>query len=101
VTLQILIDGVDITSIDIEHYRRSVALVSQEPKLFNLSIAENIVYGMSRDVTEVCVDERCGACCEHGCRVRSRVRRSRPVRQRLWRSSRSGTRRAWGSGAHS
>jgi ABC-type multidrug transport system fused ATPase/permease subunit len=38
---------------DVDHYRRNLALVSQEPKLFNKSIAENIVYGMERDVTNV------------------------------------------------
>jgi ABC-type multidrug transport system fused ATPase/permease subunit len=41
---------------DVAHYRRNVALVSQEPKLFNKSIADNIVYGMSQDVTEVWLD---------------------------------------------
>ncbi len=51
--LQILIDGVDVRSIDTAYFRSNVALVSQEPRLFNLSIADNITYGMSRDVTHV------------------------------------------------
>lgn len=45
-TAQILIDGVDIKDMDVDHYRRNVVLVSQEPKLFNLSIADNIAYGL-------------------------------------------------------
>ena len=44
---QILVDDVDLASVDVDHYRSSVVLVSQEPKLFNLSIAENIAYGLT------------------------------------------------------
>ena len=39
-------DGEDISNIDRDHYRQGVVLVSQEPKLFNLSISDNITYGL-------------------------------------------------------
>ena len=42
---QILLDGHDMASTDIEHLRRQMALVSQEPQLFSTSIAENIARG--------------------------------------------------------
>ena len=45
----------EIGNIDMDHYRKSVALVSQEPKLFNLTIEENIAYGLHDDPpTRVC-----------------------------------------------
>ena len=37
----------------INHFRKHVAIVSQEPKLFQLSIAENIGYGLDHTLTEV------------------------------------------------
>lgn len=40
------IDGVDVRQFNIRHLRQSMAVVSQEPTLFNLSIAENISYGL-------------------------------------------------------
>ncbi|KAE9552641.1 hypothetical protein FO519_004154 [Halicephalobus sp. NKZ332] len=40
------IDGHDIRQINIRHLRSSMALVGQEPTLFNLSIRENISYGL-------------------------------------------------------
>jgi ABC-type multidrug transport system fused ATPase/permease subunit len=42
---KITIDGHDIRSMDHENLHSHIALVSQEPKLFNTSIAENISYG--------------------------------------------------------
>ncbi|CAD5216666.1 unnamed protein product [Bursaphelenchus xylophilus] len=42
----IKIDGVDIRQISIRHLRNHLAIVSQEPTLFNLSIAQNIAYGL-------------------------------------------------------
>uniref|UniRef100_A0AC35U712 ABC transmembrane type-1 domain-containing protein n=1 Tax=Rhabditophanes sp. KR3021 TaxID=114890 RepID=A0AC35U712_9BILA len=41
------IDNIDIKEFNIRHYRNSVALVSQEPILFNISMKENIAYGMT------------------------------------------------------
>lgn len=39
------IDGYDIRQINISHLRSHIAFVEQMPKLFNLTIAENISYG--------------------------------------------------------
>uniref|UniRef100_A0A1I8A8S6 ABC-type xenobiotic transporter n=1 Tax=Steinernema glaseri TaxID=37863 RepID=A0A1I8A8S6_9BILA len=44
-------DGHDVRSINIRHLRSHIALVGQEPTLFNLSIRDNITYGMS-DVSD-------------------------------------------------
>lgn len=43
---QILVNGVDITSLDLEAYRRGISLVSQEPNLFSGTIRENIALGL-------------------------------------------------------
>ena len=49
---KILIDGNDISILDISWFRRQISLVSQEPVLFNMSIADNIRYGaLYRTVT--------------------------------------------------
>ncbi|MEM2739457.1 MAG: ABC transporter ATP-binding protein [Candidatus Bathyarchaeia archaeon] len=42
---RILIDGVDVRGIKIESLRRQIGIVSQDPRLFNDSIANNIRYG--------------------------------------------------------
>ncbi|XP_036182886.1 ATP-binding cassette sub-family B member 5 [Myotis myotis] len=42
---QILFDGVDAKELNIQWLRSQIAIVSQEPVLFNCSIAENIAYG--------------------------------------------------------
>ncbi|KAH7724074.1 Bile salt export pump [Aphelenchoides avenae] len=47
----VMVDGVDLRKYNIRHLRGAMALVGQEPTLFNLSIRENIAYGME-NVTE-------------------------------------------------
>jgi ATP-binding cassette, subfamily B, bacterial len=42
---RIVIDGADINEITLESLRRQIAVVSQEPFLFNGTIRENILYG--------------------------------------------------------
>ncbi len=42
---EILIDGVDIRSISISDLRRQIAIVTQEPILFNDNVFNNIAYG--------------------------------------------------------
>ena len=42
---QVLIDGVDLKEIDTKSYRTHLALVSQQPFVFNTTIRENIRYG--------------------------------------------------------
>lgn len=40
-----LADGQDIRQLNLRWYRRQLGIVSQEPTLFDCSIAENIAYG--------------------------------------------------------
>lgn len=47
----IRLDGVDICEMDLYHYRRQVAIVTQEPELFDGSVSDNIRYGRA-DATE-------------------------------------------------
>ena len=42
---KIVIDGQDISTLNVKQLRRRIGLVSQEPVLFSGSIAENIAYG--------------------------------------------------------
>lgn len=49
-------DGELLNDIEMDHYRQSVALVGQEPKLFNLSISDNIGYGLMEKPSKVCRD---------------------------------------------
>uniref|UniRef100_A0A8C9AT55 ATP-binding cassette sub-family B member 5 n=1 Tax=Prolemur simus TaxID=1328070 RepID=A0A8C9AT55_PROSS len=42
---QVLFDGVDAKELNVQWLRSQMAIVSQEPVLFNCSIAENIAYG--------------------------------------------------------
>ena len=41
----ILLDGIDLHDFDITWLRHQISLVSQEPVLFDMSIADNIRYG--------------------------------------------------------
>ncbi len=43
---QVLIDGMDIRSFDLAQYRRQLGIVSQQPFLFDGSVAENIRYAV-------------------------------------------------------
>ena len=42
----ILIDNINIKYLDIKHFHNQLGYVSQEPPLFNLTILENILYGL-------------------------------------------------------
>ncbi|XP_059251683.1 ATP-binding cassette sub-family B member 5 [Mustela nigripes] len=42
---QVLFDGVDVKELNVQWLRSQIAIVSQEPVLFNCSIADNIAYG--------------------------------------------------------
>jgi ATP-binding cassette, subfamily B, bacterial MsbA len=43
---RILVDGVDVSTLDLDYLRRNIGLVSQETFLFNTSILENIRFGL-------------------------------------------------------
>jgi ATP-binding cassette subfamily B protein len=50
-TGRILLDGVDMNTIDLRTYRQHLAIVSQQTILFDGTLRENIVYGL-RDVSD-------------------------------------------------
>ena len=60
----ILLDDVELTELDKESARGSMALVSQNPYLFNATIRENLAY-VKPDVTDEELVEVCRACCIH------------------------------------
>ena len=45
-------DGIDVKQLDVHWLRNQIGIVSQEPFLFNVSIAENIRYGKERATNE-------------------------------------------------
>ena len=49
---EILIDGINIKEYDVKNLRSRLALVMQEPTLFNTSIQENILYGNDKASNE-------------------------------------------------
>jgi ATP-binding cassette subfamily B protein len=42
---KVMLDGVDVRSVELSSLRRAVAIVSDDPFLFSASVAENIAYG--------------------------------------------------------
>ena len=53
---QILIDDIDITSVDLKEYRQNIAVVPQNTMLFSGSVRDNITYGLG-DVTDEELDK--------------------------------------------
>ena len=54
---RILLDGVDVSDLDVRELRRAVGLVFQEPFLFSATVADNIAYGapgIARERIEAC-----------------------------------------------
>lgn len=49
---QVLIDGIDVTTLNVVQLRERLGLVMQEPLLFNYSLAENILYGKLQTTNE-------------------------------------------------
>lgn len=41
----VLVDGKDLKTINLQHYRQQIGYVSQEPVLFNTTIKKNILMG--------------------------------------------------------
>ncbi|KAJ3253311.1 GTPase-activating protein [Boothiomyces macroporosus] len=56
---KILMDGNQITFLDVQSYRKQIGLVSQEPNLFNASIRDNIALGLDYNPTQEELDEAC------------------------------------------
>ena len=45
---QIEIDGVDLRTVDAGWYRSRIGVVSQDPRLFSMTIRDNIAYGLAQ-----------------------------------------------------
>ena len=56
---QILVDGKDITSLNINDYRRLISFVGQESTIYQGSIRENIVLGVDGEVSEASLVKAC------------------------------------------
>ncbi|ODV91348.1 hypothetical protein CANCADRAFT_3056 [Tortispora caseinolytica NRRL Y-17796] len=59
---EILLDGIDLTKLNVKSYRSHLALVQQEPTLYSGSIRENILYGTEEDPENI-TDERLEEVC--------------------------------------
>ncbi|XP_038653369.1 ATP-dependent translocase ABCB1-like isoform X2 [Scyliorhinus canicula] len=63
---EVLLDGIDVKKINIQWLRSQIGIVSQEPVLFNCSIAENIAYGdNSRTVSQEDIEKAAKAANAH------------------------------------
>ncbi|KAI7875712.1 p-glycoprotein [Lichtheimia hyalospora FSU 10163] len=62
---QLLIDGKDITTINVRWLRHHIGVVQQEPKLFNTTIRENLLLGVpnrfatQEQIVQACVQANC------------------------------------------
>jgi ATP-binding cassette subfamily B (MDR/TAP) protein 1 len=59
---QIYLDGENITELNLQEYRKQLALVSQEPTLYAGTVRFNILLGAIKPVSEVSQDELEAAC---------------------------------------
>ncbi|KAF8321282.1 P-loop containing nucleoside triphosphate hydrolase protein [Clavulina sp. PMI_390] len=59
---QVLLDGEDISQLNVQGYRRHIALVSQEPTLYAGTVRFNILLGSSKPAEEVTQEEIDQAC---------------------------------------
>lgn len=48
----VLVDGMDIRTMDVRYLRNEIGLVGQEPVLFDCSVGENIAFGKDNATTE-------------------------------------------------
>jgi ABC-type multidrug transport system fused ATPase/permease subunit len=60
-TGSVKVDGIDIRDLDIKWLRQQIGYVQQEPQLMGLSVRENVMYGVDREVSQqeleqVCID---------------------------------------------
>ncbi|KAH9238612.1 hypothetical protein K456DRAFT_1746635 [Colletotrichum gloeosporioides 23] len=55
----IYIDGKEISSLNVNQYRSFIALVSQEPTLYQGTIKENILLGAASEVTDAAIEHAC------------------------------------------
>ncbi|KAH8674051.1 P-loop containing nucleoside triphosphate hydrolase protein [Xylariales sp. PMI_506] len=55
----VYVDGKEISSLNVNEYRSFIALVSQEPTLYQGSIRENIILGAPHEVTDDAIEFAC------------------------------------------
>ncbi|KFM66885.1 Multidrug resistance protein 1, partial [Stegodyphus mimosarum] len=53
---QVMIDGFDVKCLNLNYLRNLIAIVSQEPVLFNCSIKENIMYAIEDGVSQTDIE---------------------------------------------
>ncbi|KAG8955981.1 GTPase-activating protein [Tulasnella sp. 424] len=58
----VLLDGIDISTLNVNDYRKNIALVSQEPTLYAGTIRFNILLGATKPASEVTQEEIEQAC---------------------------------------
>ncbi|KAJ3214877.1 GTPase-activating protein [Clydaea vesicula] len=56
---KIFVDGKDISLMNVQQYRNRIGLVSQEPNLFDMSIRDNIAFGLDYTPTQEEVERAC------------------------------------------
>lgn len=61
---QVLLDGKDLKEYNVAYLRSKIGVVSQEPVLFNMSIKQNLLMGVTEDVSN---DEIVAACKQANC----------------------------------
>jgi len=62
---RILLDGIDISTINLHDLRTAISLVMQEPNIFNFNILENILYGkLDATNTEILAAAKLSNCVE-------------------------------------
>ncbi|CAL2049366.1 unnamed protein product [Caenorhabditis brenneri] len=54
---EIKIDGENVEDINLHYLRSNLALVSQEPTLFNCTIRENLLYGLTRTIPQLEIEK--------------------------------------------
>lgn len=54
----VLIDGVDLRDVDLDSYRRQIAMVFQDSIVFHATVRENIAYGLP-EATDEQIEEAC------------------------------------------
>ncbi|KAI8381003.1 P-loop containing nucleoside triphosphate hydrolase protein [Radiomyces spectabilis] len=63
---QVLLDGRDLKSLNVKWLRDQIGVVSQEPVLFNMTIRQNLLMGVQREVTP---EEIVDACKKANCHM--------------------------------
>ncbi|KAG7360075.1 efflux ABC transporter permease/ATP-binding protein [Nitzschia inconspicua] len=55
----IFLDGNNITDVNLQWLRRHIGYVQQEPQLFGMSIRENLLYGVDREISQDELEKAC------------------------------------------